>query len=118
VSEDDIERFFRSVGLGGPDTDFRALPTWNLSLSGRQTFSWYDERAIRSMEAGIDGYERLDTPTLLIRGRGGAPWLRSVVDVLAEGMPNTAVAELDGGHAGILEHQDDFVSALNGHLSG
>lgn len=112
VGEDDVERFFRDVGFGGPGTDVRALPIWSLGLSGRQTLSWYDEGAVRTLAAGIEGFERLGVPALLVRGRQTAPWLRSVVDVLAEGMPNAIVAELDGGHACLLEHPEEFVSAL------
>jgi pimeloyl-ACP methyl ester carboxylesterase len=58
----------------------------------------------------------LDVPTLLIRGRDTAPWLRSVVDVMARDLPAATVVELDGGHAGKVEHAEDFISALSGHL--
>jgi pimeloyl-ACP methyl ester carboxylesterase len=118
IREDDVERFFRDVGFGGPDTDIRALPIWSLGLSGRQTLSWYDEGAVRTLVAGIEGFERLEVPTLLIRGRQTAPWLQSVVHVLAEGMPSTTVVELDGGHACILEHMEEFAAALANHVGG
>jgi pimeloyl-ACP methyl ester carboxylesterase len=118
VGDDDVEKFFRDVGFGGPDTDIRTLPIWNLGLSGRPTLSWYDEGATRTLAAGIEGFERLEVPTLLIRGRQTAPWLRNVVDLLAEGMLDTTVAELDGGHACILESPEDFIAALGSHVGG
>jgi hypothetical protein len=43
----------------------------------------------------VDGTAR----TCEERSRQTAPWLRNVVDLLAEGMPDTTVVELDGGHA-------------------
>jgi pimeloyl-ACP methyl ester carboxylesterase len=118
VEEDDVEKFFRDVGFAGPGIDIRALPAWSLGLSGRQTLSWYDEGATRTLAAGIEGFERLNVPTLLVRGRQTAPWLRSVVDVLAEQMPEAAVVELDGGHACILERPEEFVAALVSHVDG
>jgi pimeloyl-ACP methyl ester carboxylesterase len=118
IGEDDVEKFFRDVGFGGPDTDIRSLPVWELGLSGRQTLSWYDEGAIETLAAGIEGFERLDVPTLLIRGRRTAPWLQSVAGALAEGLPATTVVELDGGHACILEQPVEFVAALSRHLHG
>jgi pimeloyl-ACP methyl ester carboxylesterase len=118
IGEDDVERFFRDAGFGGPDTDIRALPVWSLGLTGRQTLSWYDEGAVGTLEAGIEGFERLDVPTMLIRGRQTAPWLRSVADVLSEGLPQASVVELDGGHACALEHPEEFAAALDAHLDG
>jgi pimeloyl-ACP methyl ester carboxylesterase len=116
LDEDDLERFLVGVGVAGPETDFRALEAWGLWSSCRQSLSWCDERTLRSVAAGIEGFERLDVPTLLIRGRRTAPWLRGVVDVLAEGMPNATVVELDGGHAGLVEYPEDFLAALIGHI--
>jgi pimeloyl-ACP methyl ester carboxylesterase len=117
LDEDDLERFLVDVGVAGPETDFRSLEAWSMWSSYRQCLSWFDERTLRSARAGIDGFERLDVPTLLIRGRVSAPWLRGVVDVLAAGLPKATVFELDGGHAGLVEHPEDFLAALDAHLS-
>lgn len=46
-----------------------------------------------------------------------APWLRAVVNILARGMPDATVVELDGGYACILESPDDFLAALTSHVA-
>lgn len=117
-SEDDVRRFLAGVGVAGPDTDFSALPQWEFWLSCRQVLSWYGDRALRSAEAGIEGFEHLDVPTLLVRGTSTAPWLRKVVDLLASGLPNARVVELAGGHASMLESPEAFLAALSEHVAG
>jgi pimeloyl-ACP methyl ester carboxylesterase len=116
LGDDDLIEFLVRAGLGGADTDFKALPSWDFWSSCRQCLSWGGELAARSAAAGIEGFERLDVPTLLVRGRSTAPWLSSVVDILAQGMPDATVVELDGGHACILESPEEFVAALVGHV--
>lgn len=115
-SEEDVRRFLVGVGVAGPDTDLSALPQWELWVSCRQALSWYGDRALRSAEAGIEGFDRLDVSTLLIRGTDTAPWLRSVVDVLGSGLPNAKVIELAGGHASMLESPEAFLTQLNEHV--
>lgn len=118
LTDDDLIEFLVRVGLGPADTDFKALPQWDFWSSCRQAISWTGELVTRSAAAGIEGFERLETPTLLIRGRSTAPWLHSVIDVLAQGMPDAVVGELDGGHACLLESPEEFVAALEGHVDG
>jgi pimeloyl-ACP methyl ester carboxylesterase len=115
--EEDIRRFLVGVGVAGPDTDFRALPQWELWVSCRQVLSWYGARAFRTAEAGLEGFERLDVPTLLIRGTITAPWLCKVVDTLDRGLPNAKVVELAGGHASMLESPEAFLAAVNEHVA-
>lgn len=73
---------------------------------------------MRSAAAGIEGFERLDVPTLLIRGRSTAPWLREVTGYLARGLPNSKLVELDGGQVCIVEHPEEFVAELKSHVGG
>jgi pimeloyl-ACP methyl ester carboxylesterase len=116
VSEDDLIEFLRGAGLGGPDVDFRALPQWELWSSCRNTLSWYGERARESARVGIEGIERLESPVLLLRGTRTSQWLRRVVDVLADRLPNATVVDLEGGHACILESPEAFTAALERHV--
>jgi pimeloyl-ACP methyl ester carboxylesterase len=116
LTDDDLIEFLVRAGLGTPDTDFKTLPSWDFWSSCRQCLSWGGELATRTAAAGIERFERLDVPTLLIRGRSTAAWLSSVVDILARGMPVATVVELDGGHACILESPEEFVAALSSHL--
>jgi pimeloyl-ACP methyl ester carboxylesterase len=102
--------------LGGPDTDFKSLPQWDFWYSCRQALSWGGERATSSAAAGIEGFERLAVPTLVIRGRSTSPWLREVAGLLVAEMPEASLVELDGGHACILENPQQFVAALADHV--
>jgi pimeloyl-ACP methyl ester carboxylesterase len=115
VTDDDLCEFLLRAGLGSEDTDFKSLPQWDLWSSCRQALSWGGEKMTNSAAAGIEGYERLDIPTLVLRGRSTSPWLREVAGHLAQEMPKARLVELDGGHACILENPDEFVAALMDH---
>ncbi len=112
-----VEEFLLTAGFA-EGVDFRQLPQWDFWSSCRQSLSWYDERTQCSAAMGIEGYERLAAPTLLIRGTSTAPWLRAVVDRLADGLPDATVVDLQGGHACLLESARDFVAALRAHTDG
>ena len=58
------------------------------------------------------------SPRWVIRGRSTSPWLREVAGVLVSEMPEARLVELDGGHACILEHPEEFVAALASHVDG
>jgi pimeloyl-ACP methyl ester carboxylesterase len=116
ITDDDLRRFFVLDAILPADVDITTLPSWEFWSSCRQTLSWYGERTVRSLAAGIKGFERLETPTLLIRGRSTAPWLAGTVDLLLAGLPNSTLVELDGGHACLLESAEDFVASIGDHL--
>ena len=116
LTDEDLCEFLVRAGLGPKGTDFSALPQWDFWSSCRQALSWGGEEMTNSAAAGIEGFERLEVPTLVIRGRSTSPWLRGVADHLAGKMPDAKLVELDGGHACILEHPEDFVGALGSHV--
>ena len=55
-------------------------------------------------------------PVLLTKGTGTADWLKRLVDVLGEKLPNATVVELEGDHAHHIESIDAFLAALEAHL--
>lgn len=116
LTDNDLNELLVLVGLGPADTDFKALPQWDFWSPCRQAISWGGELVTRSAAAGIEGFERLETPTLLVRGRSTTPWLGSVVDILAREMPDATLTELDGGHACLLESPQEFLAAVAGHI--
>lgn len=118
LSDDDLIEFLVRAGLGSEETDFASLPQWDFWSSCRQALSWGGERTTTSAKAGIEGFQRLDVPTLVIRGRCTSPWLREVAGLLAREMPDAKLVELDGGHACILEQPEDFLAALASHVGG
>lgn len=116
LTDEDLHEFLVRAGIGPEGTDFAALPQWAFWSSCRQALSWGGERMTSSAAAGIEGFERLGIPTLVIRGRSTSPWLRDVAGRLVQEMPEAKLVELDGGHACILEHPEDFVAALGPHI--
>lgn len=116
LTDEDLCEFLIRAGLGTEETDFRSLPQWDFWYSCRQALSWGGERATSSAAAGIEGFELLDVPTLVIRGRSTSPWLREVAGLLAAEMPEASLVELDGGHACILEDPAGFATALASHV--
>jgi len=116
LTDEDLCEFLVRAGLGDAGTDFKSLPQWDFWYSCRQALSWGGEGIASSAAAGIEGFERLAVPTLVIRGRSTSPWLREVAGLLASEMPEASLVELDGGHACILENPQQFVAALASHL--
>lgn len=117
LTDEDLREFLVRAGLGSEDTDFASLPQWAFWSSCRQALSWGGEKMTSSAAAGIEGFERLEIPTLVIRGRSSSSWLRGVAEHLAQKMPAAELIELDGGHACILEHPEDFIAALGPHIA-
>jgi pimeloyl-ACP methyl ester carboxylesterase len=96
VTDKDLREFLIRAGLGSEDTDYKSTSQWNFWSSCRQVLSWCGEKMTASAAAGIEGFERLETLTLVIRGRPTSPWLRAVAGHLAQEMPVTELVELDG----------------------
>ena len=119
VTDDDLRAFLTRAGLGGedPEADVTALPQWSFWSSCRQALSWGGADAFASAAAGIEGYERLAIPTLVVRGRSTAPWLHAVAGRLAGELPAATLLELDGDHACILQSPEAFVAGLEEHLA-
>lgn len=117
VTDRDLFTFLVQAGLGPEGTDFKAMPQWDLWSSRRQSLSWGGEQVIASSAAGIEGYENLDIPTLIVRGRSTSPWLTKVAARLAAEMPNARLVDIDGGHACVAESPEEFLEALGEHMS-
>jgi pimeloyl-ACP methyl ester carboxylesterase len=116
ITDDDLQTFFVLDGVVGADVDITTLPSWDFWSSCRETLSWYGDQTVRTTATGIEGFERLDIPTLLIRGRSTTSWLDGTVSLLAAKLPNATVVDLDGGHACLLESAEDFVAAVIAHV--
>ncbi|MGN6256317.1 MAG: alpha/beta fold hydrolase [Solirubrobacterales bacterium] len=116
LSDEDLCEFLVRAGLGPEGTDFAALPQWEFWSSCRQSLSWGGERMTSSAAAGIEGFQQLETPTMVVRGRSTSSWLSAVAGRLAAEMPKAELVELDGGHACILERPEEFVAALSNHI--
>ena len=115
VDEDHLQTFLANVRVAPEGTDYRSLPQWPAWSQVRQTLSWYGQRVTGSAQAQLEDLESIHVPVLLLRGTWTAPWLRGVVDLLAERLPDARVRDLEGGHACLLQSADDFVAAVDEH---
>ncbi len=68
-------------------------------------------------ERSLDDLGRIAAPTLVTKGTESTPLDRRVVDVLGERLPNARVSEFPGDHAHHIERIDDFLAALEDHLT-
>lgn len=116
LSDEDLCEFLVRAGIGPEGVDFASLPQWEFWSSCRQSLSWAGERMTESAAAGIEGFEQLETPTMVVRGRSTSPWLSAVAGRFAEEMPRAELVELDGGHGCLLESPEAFLAALAGHV--
>jgi len=78
--------------------------------------SWQGEK-LDHPERSVEELARITCPVLLTKGTRTAGWLKRVVDVLGERLPNASVVELEGDHAHHIERIDAFLAALEAHLA-
>jgi pimeloyl-ACP methyl ester carboxylesterase len=79
--------------------------------------SWQGEK-LDHPERSVEELARITCPVLLTKGTRTADWLKRLVDVLRERLPNASVVELAGDHAHHIESIDAFLGALDAHLTG
>jgi pimeloyl-ACP methyl ester carboxylesterase len=116
VTEEHLARFLEYAGLVNTRAEARSHPNWERWVPHRMALSWQDE-ALDHPDRSLDDLERVSWPTLLVKGTITADWLRRVVDVLCERLPNATVEELQGSHACHIESIDQFLDILDRHLS-
>lgn len=116
VTEDDLAEFCQLAGLAATKEQARDNPQWANWVPHRMALSWSFEQADRT-DRGVDELAGITCPVLLIHGDATAGWLKRVVDVLDERLPDTRVVELPGGHACHLQNPEAFRAALERHLA-
>lgn len=116
VTEDDLATFLELAGFVESAEDAPSHPNWDRWLDHRMALSWQGER-LDHPERSVDELARITCPVLLTKGTRTADWLKRLVDVLGERLPNASVVELDGDHAHHIESIDAFLEALEAHLT-
>ncbi len=116
VSEDDLAEFLELAGLVPSKDQARDHPAWPRWVPHRMALSWSSEQADRP-DRDVAELAGIRCPVLLVRGSATADWLKRVVAVLDERLPDTRVLELPGDHACHLENPDAFLAALERHLA-
>lgn len=116
VSEDDLATFLELAGFVESARDAPSRPNWERWLAHRMALSWQGEK-LDHPERSVDELARITCPVLLTKGTRTADWLKRLVDVLGERLPNASVVELEGDHAHHIESIDAFLVALDEHLT-
>jgi pimeloyl-ACP methyl ester carboxylesterase len=115
VTEDDLASFLELAGFVDTASEARSHPNWDRWVAHRMALSWQG-RELDHPQRSVDDLSRVTCPTLLTRGTRTSHWLKRVVDVLGDRMPNATIEEFDGDHAHHLENIDAFLEALDAHL--
>ena len=116
VTEDHLAKFLELAGFVESAQDAPSHPNWDRWLTHRMALSWQGEK-LDHPERSVEDLARITCPVLLTKGTRTADWLKRLVDVLGERLPNASVVELDGDHAHHIESIDAFLEALEAHLT-
>ena len=116
VTEDDLATFLELAGFVDRAEAAPAHPNWERWRAHRMALSWQGEK-LDHPERSVEELVRITCPVLLTKGTRTADWLKRLVDVLGERLPNASVVELEGDHAHHIESIDAFLEALQAHLT-
>jgi pimeloyl-ACP methyl ester carboxylesterase len=116
VTEDDLATFLELAGFVVSAREARSHPNWDRWLPHRMALSWQGEK-LDHPERSVDELARITCPVLLTKGTRTADWLKRLVDVLRERLPNASVVELEGDHAHHVQSIEGFFGALEAHLT-
>jgi pimeloyl-ACP methyl ester carboxylesterase len=115
VTEDDLARFLRFAGFIKPGENASKHPNWERWLPHRMALSWQGEKVDRSGRF-VEELRHISCPVLLVKGTVTADWLKRLVDVLGQRIPDATVLELPGDHACHIQSMDAFLEELEAHL--
>jgi pimeloyl-ACP methyl ester carboxylesterase len=115
VTEDDLATFLELAGFVENAADAPSHPSWDRWLSHRMALSWQGQE-LDHPGRSVDELAGIESPVLLTKGTRTADWLKRLVDVLGERLPDATVVEFEGDHAHHIESIDAFLEALERHL--
>jgi pimeloyl-ACP methyl ester carboxylesterase len=116
VSDEELGQFLELAAFIQPGEDPRRHPNWDRWAPHKQALSW--QQSVGRSGRSADELGSISCPVLLVKGTVTADWLKRVVEVLDERIPNSTVLELEGDHASHIESIDAFLEALESHLAG
>lgn len=114
ANEQALELFLREfAGATSADIDeARSEPDWQERVDAAHT-AYREPHEIEQHEFDTARYSDISTPTLLVSGTESPPHLQAKIDELADILPNSRVAILEGeGHGGIGTAPDRFVDEV------
>ncbi len=115
ISEDDLAVFLEYAGFVANRGEARTHPNWERWLPHRMALSWQSEE-LDHPPRSLGDLRRVSCSSLLVKGTVTADWLKRVVDVLGQRLPDATVLELEGDHACHIQSLDAFLHAFERHL--
>jgi len=115
VSEAQLAQFAHFAGFVPQGTPPQEMPQWPLWVQHRQSLRTRDA-AFRHND-DISRVRRFDRPVLLFKGEGSPSYLREIIDVLGEQLPNCRREELPGAHALHIASMDRFMQLFSAFLT-
>jgi pimeloyl-ACP methyl ester carboxylesterase len=111
ISDHDLENLLRSIGLVPADKSAKDLPQWP---------NWSKHRnSLRNRRAAwehTDDISRLSVlkncPLLLVKGSGSNKIFHTIIDALANELPQTEIVEMAYGHSPHLISMNTFLDKL------
>ncbi len=115
VSEAQLAQFAHYAGFVPQKTTPQDMPQWPLWVQHRQSLRTRD--AAFRHDDDINRVRGFDRPTLLFKGEGSPSYLREIVDVLGEEVPNARTEDLPGAHALHIASMDRFMDLFSSFLA-
>jgi pimeloyl-ACP methyl ester carboxylesterase len=103
--------FLQNVGLSKPGQKPEEIPQWQQWLPFKQSLR--NSPAVVNYADNLSRLSNLESPVLLVKGTGSAQFLHKIIDELADGLPDSKVIEMPGGHAPHIVSREKFLVAWN-----
>ncbi len=110
ISEDMLADFLVHAGFVKSGQSVRELPQWNKWIPFRQSLR--NSPAVINYKDDKKRLQNFQSPVLLVKGTGSAPWLHKIIDNLAENIPNSHIVEFPEGHGPHIVSMDAFLKEL------
>ena len=114
VTEHDLARFLAYAGFLKDSAEARLHPAWETWASHRMALSWQD--SVKSSGRAVEEISSITCPVLLINGTSTEFWLKRIIDILGERIPNARIVELAGDHASHIQSIDRFLEEFEAHV--
>lgn len=116
VTDDDLATFLEYAGFVASRDQAPTHPNWERWVPHRMALSWQGEELDHPART-VDDLARVSCPTLLVKGTVTTDWLKRVVNILGERLPDATVVQLEGDHACHIQSIDAFLEAFERHLA-
>jgi len=111
ISEDQLAWYTHFTGLVPAEVVPQTLPQWPIWTQHRQSLRIQD--LVFRHEDDIQRVREFHKPVFLIKGKGSAPFLHQIVDILGKEFPLAQIQMLAGGHSPHIAEMSSFMEMLD-----